>query len=106
MPLMLHDSVLRCLVPILFEGVLVDEVHDAVKEGDNYLIVLAWGSLDENAPGCSPSHAVAIPAAEIDIETDPSKHYELVSRMVIDLDSSTTTDVDSLTSREFQLPPR
>lgn len=102
---MLDDSVLRCLVPVRFQGEINEQVFEAIREGENYLVVLEWATSDEGE-GRVPKQCVLIPATEFHIEPDPLMHYELVSSTGIDLDAASTTDVASVTARVFQFPPR
>lgn len=103
---MLHDSILRCLVPVKFEGQTTEQIFDAVKDGDNYLIVLEWGTPDENQRGISPKQCVVLPSSEIEAVSDLNAEYELVSQTGIDFDTASFSDVEAVTNRLFQPPPR
>ena len=102
---MVEDSVLRCLIAVRHGGQVGEQVLDAVRQGDNVLIVLEWGTPDASQSGVTPKQYVVIPLNEITVETDPSKEYEIVSATGIDLDASSVTDVDAGTERLFQAPP-
>jgi len=99
---MLHDSILRCLVPVKFEGQAFNQIFDAVREGDNYLIVLEWGTPEETQKGLSPKQCVVIPALEIQVQCDLNADHELVSRTGIDFASASFSDVEKVTNRLFR----
>jgi hypothetical protein len=103
---MLRDSVLRCLTPVKFKGETFDQIFDAVREDDAYLIVLEWGTPDENQSGIAPKQYVVIPDSEIETEEAAMADYELVSRTGIDFDAASFTDVASVAARLFQRRPQ
>ncbi len=103
---MIEDSVLRCLIAVKHGGQVEEMVLDAVREEENYLIVLEWGTSDDDQHGVTPRQYVEIPSSEIEIETDSSKDYEIVSNTGIDLDAASVTDVEGRPKKLFQSPPR
>lgn len=69
------------------------------------MIVLEWGSPDENKLGLAPKLCVPIPSSEIEAEADPTKDYEIVSHMGIDFDSATVSEVEGVTKKLFRPSP-
>lgn len=102
---MLDDSVLRCLTPVKCDGKFSEQIFDAVRNGDEFLIVLRWGT-DGEREGNTPKEFVLMDAADITVESDPSQNYELKSSTGIDFDAATTTDLESGTGRFYQRPPK
>lgn len=102
---MLHDSILRCLVPVKFEGQTTHQIFDTVKVGDNYLIVLEWGTPDETQQGICPKQCVVISSLEVESENDLNAEYELISHIGIDFENAAFSDVKKVTSRLFQPSP-
>jgi hypothetical protein len=99
----MEDSVLRCLVPIKLNGVCTQQIFPAVREADQFLIVLEWGS-DGFSDGVTPRQCVAVPLSEIEFIADPMAGYELECALGIDFDAAKVSDVDSVTSRFFYDP--
>lgn len=102
----LEDSILRCLIALRSDGRVTDQVLDAVRQGENVLIVLEWGIPEENPQAVTPRQYVVIPLSEIEIVPDLSKDYEMVSHTGIDFDAATVADMESGVGRLFQSPPR
>lgn len=104
---MKEDCVLRCLVNVRLHGEERSQILDAVKAGDNFLIVLEWGHVEgETGNGFHPRQWVAIPQSEVQVALSSTAGYEIISHTGIDLDQSNITDLGEVPGRRFQLPPK
>lgn len=99
------DSVLRCLVAVKHQGEVSEQIIDAVQDGENYLLVLEWGTQDESPAGVSPRQYVVVPATEIELVKDQRQNHEIISRIGIDFDDATISDTKMVVKRLFQPPP-
>lgn len=100
---MSSDRVLKCLIPVRLDGVTMDQILDAVQDGDAYLVVLQWG---ETLEGHRPRKYVAINTREFQVIDDLSCDHELeCTSVTIDLDNATTFNLKDNLGESFKLPP-
>lgn len=97
-----QDRVLKCLIPVRLDGIIHDQVLDAVQDEGGYLVVLQWG---EDEHGRRPRVFVAITAQDFEMVTVPECSHELVCATIIDLDNAHTWDVGDDLRSSFMPPP-